>query len=202
MLLEDDRHDVAPRSFSLAEAPRADGLISLLVTRLPDGETSRWVHECVRVGDTVRVSGPYGTFIDALTATRSALFLAAGSGLAPIRALIEAGLTGGARRELTLVFSARTEVDVIDRRRFADWQARHPQIRFIRTLTRELGPPPRGRIPALLASLYADLSDHDVFIAGAGGFVRACATTADALGARREHVHSEVFFADRRPWTV
>lgn len=201
VLLEDDRHDVPPRSYSIANAPRPDGTISLLITRVPGGETSRWVHERLRVGETVRITGPYGTFIDQPGSIAPVLFLAAGSGLAPIRALLEAELETGARASLTLIFSARTQPDVIDRARFEGWQAQQPRFRFIRTLTRGGGPPPRGRVPALLGTLFADLSGHDVFIAGAPGFVMACAAAADALGARRERVHTEVFFVEPQPWT-
>lgn len=64
VLLEDERREQPPRSYSIANAPRTDGTISLLVTRVPDGETSRWVHEQLHVGETVRLSGPYGTFVD------------------------------------------------------------------------------------------------------------------------------------------
>ena len=201
VLLEDRERRVSPRSFSIANAPRPDGLISLLVTRVPDGETSTWVHERLHVGEEVSVSGPYGTFVEDPTSTGPALFLAAGSGLAPIRSLLEAAVAANTRSSLTLIFSARSEADVIDRDRFADWESRHASFRFIRTLTRVAGPPPRGRVPALLPQLYADLSDHDVFIAGAPGFVLACAAAADAIGARRERVHTEVFFVEPRPWT-
>jgi CDP-4-dehydro-6-deoxyglucose reductase, E3 len=200
VLLEDRDRVVSPRSFSIANAPRSDGVISLLVTRVPDGDTSTWVHERLRVGELVSISGPYGTFVDDPTSTRPALFLAAGSGLAPIRALIEGALSSAARRSLTLIFSARTEADVIDGARFERLQAQQPRFRFLRTLTRGAGPPPRGRIPALLPTLYADLSDHDLFIAGAPGFVLACAAAADGLGARRERVHTEVFFVEPQPW--
>lgn len=57
VLLEDDDHEVPPRSYSLANAPRPDGVISLLVTRVPCGETSSWVHERLCAGQTVRISG-------------------------------------------------------------------------------------------------------------------------------------------------
>lgn len=201
VLLEDDLHELPPRSYSVANAPRPDGTISMLITRVADGETSRWVHDRLRVGETVRISGPYGTFVDHPAPTGPALFLAAGSGLAPIRALLEAELEGGARRSLTLIFSARTEADVVDRARHGRWQAQQPRFRFVRTLTRGAGPPPHGRIPALLATLCEDLSDHDVFIAGAPAFVMACAAAADALGARRECVHTEVFFVEPQPRT-
>jgi CDP-4-dehydro-6-deoxyglucose reductase, E3 len=201
VLLEDRERTVAPRSFSIANAPRADGLISMLVTRVPGGETSTWVHERLHAGEEVAVSGPYGTFVDDPNSSGPALFLAAGSGLAPMRSLLEAAVTTETRSSLTLIFSARCEADVIDRDTFAAWQYQHPSFRFIRTLTRDAGPPPRGRVPALLPQLYAELADHDVFIAGAPGFVLACAAAADGLGARRERVHTEVFFVEPQPWT-
>jgi CDP-4-dehydro-6-deoxyglucose reductase, E3 len=200
VLLADDRADVSPRSFSVANMPRSDGLISLLVTRVTDGQASLWVHDRLPVGHTVSVSGPYGTFVDDPTATAPALFLAAGSGLAPIRALVEAALARGSRRGLTLIFSARTEADVIDRERFEQHAAQDARLRFIHTLTRGAGPHARGRIPALLPQLYADLSGHELFIAGAPGFVRECAAAAEALGVRREQVHTEVFFVEPQPW--
>lgn len=199
VLLEDRERTVPPRSFSIANAPRPDGLISLLATRVPGGQNSTWIHERLRVGQQVSVSGPYGTFVEDPAATDPAVFLAAGSGLAPIRALLEAGLAAHARSSLTLIFSARSEADVIDRERFEAWQSEHPWFRFIRTLTRGAGPPPHGRIPALLPTLQGSLHGHDVFIAGAPAFVLACAAAADALGASRARVHTEVFFVEPQP---
>jgi CDP-4-dehydro-6-deoxyglucose reductase, E3 len=196
VLLEDDERAMPPRSYSIANAPRSNGALSLLVTRVPDGVVSTWVHERLRVGELVRLSGPYGTFVDDPVATAPALLLAAGSGLAPIRALLESALAAGRRRRLTLMFSARSETDVIDRERFCDWQASEPRFRFVRTLTRGPGPPPHGRLPALLPRLCPDLSAYDVFIAGAPGFVRACAIAVDALGAPSARIHTEVFFVE------
>ena len=199
VLLEDRRGEVPQRSYSLANAPRDDGLISLLVTRVPSGRTSGWLHAHARAGEEVLLSGPYGTFVDDPRSTAHCLLLAAGSGLAPIRALGEAALASGRRRSVTVVFSARTEADVLDRDRFAQWEARHPRFRFIRTLTGKAGAPPHGRIPALLPTMFGDLSDHDVFIAGASGFVCACASAAEACGACRARIHTEAFVVVSSP---
>jgi CDP-4-dehydro-6-deoxyglucose reductase, E3 len=166
------------------------------VTRVPDGRTSTWIHEHLRARDDVSLSGPYGTFVDDSASDRPRLFLAAGSGLAPMRSLIEAALSTGARRSLTLVVSARTEADVIDRERFTRWQALHPQFHYVRTLTRATGPGLHGRIPAVLPSVCGELVHNDVFIAGASGFVVACAAAVEAAGVCRAHIHTELFFAD------
>jgi CDP-4-dehydro-6-deoxyglucose reductase len=202
VLIEQPGDGLPPRSYSIANASRPDRLLSMLVTRVPGGELSNWIHDRLRVGDELILSGPYGSFVEDPAATAPALFLAAGSGLAPIRALIEAGLATGARRSLTLIFSARTEAEVLDRERLARLAARHPQFRFIRTLTRGPGPTPRGRIPALLRSRAQELGDHDVFIAGAPGFVLACAAAAESLGASRARVHTELFFAESQTYAA
>lgn len=58
--LEDRDHELPRRSHSIANAPRADELISLLVTRVPDGQRIAWVHERVGVGgevDGIRADG-------------------------------------------------------------------------------------------------------------------------------------------------
>ena len=196
VLLEDRHHEVPPRSYSIANAPRTDGSISMLVTHVPGGRTSNWIHSRLRTGDDVSLSGPYGTFLDKPGSSAPALFLAAGSGLAPIRSLIEAALQAGNDRSLRLILSARTEADVIDGVRLGSWQMLHPNFRFLRTLTRAGGQPPHGRIPGLLPSLYDGLDDHDVFIAGAAGFVADCTVAAEALGARPARVHTEAFSAD------
>ncbi|WP_372789794.1 FAD-binding oxidoreductase [Paraconexibacter sp.] len=196
VLLEDRDAGTPPRSYSIANAPRPDGLISLLVTRVPSGATSPWIHDHVRVGDDLSISGPYGTFVDDVAARTPCLLLAAGSGLAPERALVEAALSVRTRSSVTLVFSVRTAADAMDHKRFTRAQQTHPQFRFACTTTRETGPGLHGRVPTVLPDICADLVDHDVFIAGAPGFVEACADTVSALGARPPRVHTEAFFAE------
>jgi NAD(P)H-flavin reductase len=141
---------VPPQSFSAANGPAPGRADLAAVTRVPDGETSTGLHERLRVGEKVSLSGPYGTFVDDPTSTGPALFLAAGSGLAPIHALLEAAVTGTTRSSLALIFSAHSEADVIDHDRFATCESHHPSFRFIGALTRDAGPPPRGRVHALV----------------------------------------------------
>lgn len=203
VLLGDRDYGVPVRSYSVANAPRASGRISLLVTRVAGGQTSTWVHDRLAVGETVLVSGPYGTFVAGPSSLhRPVLCLAGGSGLAPIRALAERAVCGGAPESFTVLLSARTDADVMDADLFAEWNRQRPGFRFLRTLTRAPGRPPLGRVPDLLPTLFADLSGHEVFIAGAPGFVSACAQACRALGVCAGHLHTEEFFADPQPWTT
>jgi CDP-4-dehydro-6-deoxyglucose reductase len=144
----------------------------------------------------VTVTGPYGSFVAEPAATRPCAYLSAGSGFAPMRALVEAELEAPLGRPLTLLVSAHTEGDVIDRDRILAWDGSYPRFHFIRTLTRGPGGHLHGRIPDVLPHLWPELAGHDVFIAGAPGFVRRCTAAAAALGAESALVRTEPFFVE------
>ncbi|MGH3226742.1 MAG: hypothetical protein ACRDPY_50040, partial [Streptosporangiaceae bacterium] len=69
----------------------------LLVTRVPGGQLSSWVHDVLRPGGRVLLSGPYGSFVATPGEPGPVLLLAGGSGLAPVRALAEAALPSRSR---------------------------------------------------------------------------------------------------------
>ncbi|MGH3216558.1 MAG: FAD-binding oxidoreductase [Trebonia sp.] len=199
VLVGDPGTELVVRSYSIANAPRRSGLISLLVTRVPGGQLSAWVHDVLRPGDRVLLSGPYGSLTAPPGESGPVLFLAGGSGLAPVRALAEAALRHRTRAPVVLFFSARTQQDLIDDERFRSWQRRNPGFRYLRTLTRADGSPAARRIPAILGGWFPDLSGWRVYIAGAPGFVTACAAAARARGARPGRVYTEEFFTEPRP---
>ena len=207
MMIGDERSGAPPRCYSIANAPRSDGEIVFHVTRVDEGATSRWLHEKVQIGDQLKLSGPYGTFIGDPSVDTPVLCLAAGSGLAPVLALAEAALRRNYRQPVTLLFSGRSESDVYCPGMMAWWEARHRKFRFLATLTRETPPASRrdrlhGRIPAVLPGLFPDLSAHSIFIAGSPEFTEDCVAAVKALGAKPELIHTEGFFNQQKPEEV
>lgn len=193
--LTDTEGKIAPRPYSIANAPRNDGELILQITRVPNGKTSNWVHDHITAGSMVNISGPYGTFIGDPSTDDPVLCLAAGTGLAPIMALTDAALRRGFKHPVHLLFSARVKSEVYDRGMMAYWNAKHRRFKFIPTLTRESTSGIKsGRIPDILAELYPDLSKHAIYMAGSPDFVDACTKTCLALGAREHSIHSEGFF--------
>jgi CDP-4-dehydro-6-deoxyglucose reductase len=204
VMLGEAARGAPPRCYSIANAPRPDGEIALQITRMEPGRTSAWAHDLLAVGDSVAVSGPYGTFIGDPSVDTPVLCLAAGSGLAPILSLAEAALRRGYRQPVTLLVSARTRADLYDEGLMAWWQAKHRNFRYRVTLTREAGTREKGaalsgRIPTILPQLFTDLADTSVFIAGSPGFVEDCIAAAMALGARSERIHSERYVPQQPP---
>lgn len=77
------------RSYSLANAPRDDALLELIVRRYPGGVLSDYWFERAKVNDLIRIEGPFGTFFLRDAAPTNILFLATGTGIAPVKALLE-----------------------------------------------------------------------------------------------------------------
>lgn len=197
----DVRHPGAPeRAYSLADAPRPDGRVRLLVTRYPGGPTSRWVHESLCTGDVVSLTGPFGSMVLS-PGDGPVLLLGAGSGIAPLGALAQTLVAEQPHRPVVVCFSGRTADDLLDRELLEDLERRHPQVRCVSTLTRDASAPLHGHLPGLLPELVGDLTGWEVFVAGREGFVRECRAAARLLGAAPAAVHTEEFFADPAPWT-
>lgn len=77
------------RSYSLANAPRADGLLELIVKRYKGGILSEYWFERAKANDLLRIEGPFGTFFLREQAPTNIVFLATGTGIAPVKALLE-----------------------------------------------------------------------------------------------------------------
>jgi CDP-4-dehydro-6-deoxyglucose reductase, E3 len=75
--------------FSIANAPRSDGTLELHIGRIPNGRFTTHVHERMQVGDVVRFEGPFGQFGFSPHSERPAILLAGGTGIAPIKAMLE-----------------------------------------------------------------------------------------------------------------
>jgi len=81
--------DGVRRSYSLANASRDDGLLELIVKRYPGGKLSEYWFERAKPNDLIRIEGPFGTFFLRDQAPTNIVFLATGTGIAPVKALLE-----------------------------------------------------------------------------------------------------------------
>lgn len=205
LMVGDGRAGAPPRPYSIANAPRTDGEIVLLVARVPDGATSGWIHDSVVVGDRIAVAGPYGTFIGDPGTDRPVLCLAAGSGLAPILALTDAALRRGFRHPVTLLYSARTQTDVFDEGLMAWWTAKHRRFNFRVTYTGDDPPEDAkfvGRIPDVLDDVTPDVAGSAIYIAGSPEFVDGCVDAVRGRGADDSQIFVERYHPQSPPITA
>jgi NAD(P)H-flavin reductase/ferredoxin len=101
------------RAYSFASAPPAAPTrnVAFHVRLVPGGAFTRWLHDRAQVGDVLSGRGPFGD-LALHDAPAPILAIAGGSGLAPVKALLEAGLTEGAQRDVHFFFGARQQRDL------------------------------------------------------------------------------------------
>jgi xylene monooxygenase electron transfer component len=102
-----------PRSYSFARPPDvgSSNEVQFYIRHVPGGEFTDWLFGDDRNGSAVEVSGPYGNFHQRESA-HPMICVAGGSGLAPIRALIESGIRKKLKRDIVVLFGARTQADL------------------------------------------------------------------------------------------
>ena len=125
------------RAFSIANAPAASDRVELQIRRVPGGKGTGWVHDTLKVGDRVALTGPYGRFFVRKSRGGPLLFLAGGTGVSSPRSMILDLLAEGYAAPMTLIHGVRTEADLYDRDLFEGLAAKHPNFRYVPALSAE-----------------------------------------------------------------
>lgn len=102
------------RSYSMANAPRPDGTIELHVRRVVDGAMSAYWFDEAKLGDLLRLHGPRGAFFLRGIDGRDLVFLATGTGIAPVKAMLQslAGRACVRPRSASIYWGGRTHTDL------------------------------------------------------------------------------------------
>jgi ferredoxin-NADP reductase len=188
----------AQRSYSIASTPE-DADLMLTVERIEDGEVSPYFTDEVRKGDKFELRGPIGRYFVWTVKLGGPLFLiAGGSGVVPLMAMLRHRAAQNSDVPATLLFSSRTERDIIYRSELDKLAARKDGFIFTHTLTREkpAGWSGRtGRIDAdmLIQSGFAPGASPRIFVCGPTGFVEAAANGLLAAGHDRSAIKTERF---------
>jgi NAD(P)H-flavin reductase/hemoglobin-like flavoprotein len=156
------------RKYSIANAPRPDGLLRLHVRAVAGGLVSPVLVNQVRPGDPLVLGAPAGTMTADTTSARDVLCLAGGTGLAPIKAVIEAIITApppGRRREIVLYHGARRRQDLYDLAELHEMELAYPWLQVIPAISDDPAcDVMSGTVPELAAK--ALVTDRDVYISG------------------------------------
>jgi len=95
------------------------------------------VHEKMKVGERVRISGPYGRFFVKKSARMPMIFMAGGSGLSSPRAMILDLLGEGGELPITLVYGQRTRAELYYHDEFMALAQRYSHFTYIPALSGE-----------------------------------------------------------------
>ena len=187
--------DGARRSYSMANAPTDSPQIELHLRHMPGGKFTDHVFNAMKEKEIQRIEGPFGSFfLRDDPDHRPMIFLASGTGFAPIKAMLEQMRTNADGRAVTLYWGGRKRHDLY----LHDWMlqqcAAMPHLRFIPVLS-EPESDWAGRTGFVHQAVMADLPDLS------GHAVYACGAPVMVEAARRDFTQQcglpeESFFAD------
>ncbi len=189
--------DLAPRDYSMANTPDRQRL-EFHVRHVAGGASSAHVAERLELGADVRVEGPFGTSWLREAHRGTILALAGGSGLAPIKSLVERALDLGMAQAIRLYFGVRDERDLYLEDHFLGLRARHTNLAFIPVLSEPSAPTTRrcGFVHQALAADVDDLDGCKAYLAGPPVMVEAATALLVGRGMRREDVHADAFYTE------
>jgi predicted ferric reductase len=142
----------------------------------------------LRPGTRILVEGPSGDFTADRRTRSKALLIAAGSGIAPVRALIEELPPGAA-----VIYRAREEVDLAFGQEL-EWLAEVREAHVRMVVGRRDDPGPRAAMSVDgIRELVPDVADRDVYLCGPPDFVKETARTLRRLRVRRRRIHFDPF---------
>ncbi|MFJ8661937.1 globin domain-containing protein [Streptomyces sp. NPDC093795] len=180
------------RSYSPANAPREDGTLTFHVRAVPGGTVSNALVHHAAPGDVVRLGAPMGDMVLDVAVHNDLLCVAGGTGLAPIRALIEEVARRGGRHQVNLFIGARTGAELYGVDDMLRMAQRHHWLTVRGAVSDEYIPGIRGSLPQVLAE-YGPWYQHDVFLSGPAPMVTSARETLTHTGTSPERIHHDPF---------
>ncbi|HEY2687754.1 MAG TPA: globin domain-containing protein [Streptosporangiaceae bacterium] len=172
------------RNFSIANAPRENGLVDLHVRAIPGGLVSGSLVHSMQPGDTLLLGQAEGVMTAPADPDTDLLCVAGGTGLAPIKAIIESVIARGGRpRKIGLYLGARTEDDLYDLGELQALEAACPALTVIPVVSHQPNfSGIKGMVPDVVAQ-HLSCAGQEIFISGPGAMIRE---TARLLGNRAD----------------
>lgn len=190
-ILEDGRR----RAFSMANAPHDDELIELHIRHVPGGEFTDYVFEKMQVGDRQEIAAPMGGFYLREDSDRPLIFMAGGTGFAPLKAVIEHAFHIGDTRPIHLYWGVRSKRDLYLGELAEQWARKHPRLDYTPVLSEpdEDWQGARGFVHETVLRDHPDMSPYDLYMSGPPVMIFSARDAFIEAGLDRDRMFSDVF---------
>lgn len=176
--------DGVPFSRPYSIASRPDGKrVEILARCNPGGAATRFLWS-LEPGSHFAAGGPHGSFVLRRPEPRGSLFIANGTGIAPIRSMLGPALESPARPKLALLYGVRDQTDLVYHQEFLDLAERHPNFSYTVVLSRPLDgwTGPNGRVQDHIAAAVEGRIWIDAYLSGSPEMVADMRSILEGLG--------------------
>lgn len=177
------------RPYSMATAPRAGEPLEFHIRSVrPDGLGAALVQRA-RVGDPLRLGPPRGLAQMSPDSSRDLLFVAGGTGLAPIRALIENLPDSTVNRRAHLFVGARSRDDLYDWAALNALTQRYPSMAVVVAMSEEPNYPGESGLVSDVLVRHGRWASHDIYLSGPPAMVTATLARLADQDVPAERIH-------------
>lgn len=167
--------DGSRRSYSMATAPSSDNLVELHIRHMPGGVFTDHVFGTgatqMKVREILRVEGPFGSFFLRDDSQKPIVFLASGTGFAPIKAIIQRMIDEGSQRKAVLYWGGRRPADLYMDQLARQWVQTLPNFSYIPVVSdataEDAWSGRTGFVHKAVQQDIPDLSGYQVYACGA-----------------------------------
>jgi NAD(P)H-flavin reductase len=186
------------RTYSMATAPSPDGLLEFHVRSIGAGWVSGPLVWRAQVGDVLRLGAPMGDMRIDQQSRRDVLCVAGGTGLAPVKALVDGMSRWNTARNVTLFFGARRTSDLYDLAALHRIAAVNRWLTVVPVVSEDASfAGERGLLPDVVART-GDWAHHDVVVCGSPGMTRATVNRLTSIGVPADRMAYDVV-GDQHP---
>ena len=190
VFLEDGHH----RSFSMA-SPVRGSQVDFHIRRIPGGRfTDRFLRD-LRPGDSLEVELPLGTFCYHAEDYRPLVMVATGTGISPIKSILESLLDDPDCPPVSLYWGMRTEADLYLDQEIRSWAERLYEFRYVPVLSRPAAEwdGRRGHVQQVVLEDIDDLSECAFYLCGSPGMIHDAKKLFVDKGASLDHIYVDGF---------
>ena len=192
-ILKDGRR----RAFSIANAPHHDAYLELHIRHIPGGSFTGHVFDELRDRSLLRIEGPLGSFYLREESSRPLLLMGGGTGIAPLKSMLEHAFYTELNRPIHLFWGVRAKRDLYLDDLPRQWETEHPAFKYTPVLSdpqsQDQWDGATGYVSDAVVECYPDLGEFDIYMSGPPVMIEAATPLFVAHGAQTDHMYSDAF---------
>lgn len=186
------------RAFSIASPPSREDEIELHIRHVEGGDFTGWVFDELKLKDILRIEGPLGTFfVRHDDEKRPMILMGGGTGIAPLKSMIEDLLAHGDTRPIHLFWGARTPGELYLEPLIHEWVDAHTHIEYTPAISEpgdlRVQSGFAGYVHEAVLDAYQTLAHHDVYMSGPPAMIDAARHAFADKGVREDRLYYDSF---------
>lgn len=184
------------RAYSISSVPSERGTIDLIIRLVPKGICTTFMHEHAQEGDELTMRGPFGDFY-LRDGAEELIFIAGGSGLAPIKSMVFDILERGLDKKMIFFFGAVTKSDLYYVELFTELAEKHDNFRYVPALSSpdasDNWQGETGLITDVVTRYVTDGLNKQAYLCGSPGMLNACINVLGDIGLKEDSIFYDKF---------